>query len=997
MATDQRKRTMDALERRFAVAKAELVQQKKHKVTYHEGYGKENNNAASTSLHRADAPKTPSSSLSKKDPDENGLTYSQLPQAVHENLLTTGVKFESKKGSVVDKILHDLFQHGDASQKYMQGSRNIKIDNWILLDNYVPGKSIGSRTTASRSNSKHSRRHMSMKQHKKLGTFNLPQDLHKFDVYKPMHEIWKDYMMQLLKKTGRNELPKYLLSADLHGAAILVADCKIKSFTGISGIMIRETAETFGIITQDNKLKGELFIAPHLNLVYLTLLCPKSCPFLYFKLIAGRSQCSGTNCLQETQACELHTCSFYLRQKIMGNLEVEKARLGFDSKRYTTLLFVCSIALPVSLMIIIMYQNQLFDLTGGLAKAAKSRNVTALNVDSKNDSSPPEIIPDERLHNGNLPPGFGDGSSSENKYLRHTNGTDKQLNGTMATGFWNESGSRNDSIGNATSSKNNSLPNTSGPDEKQLNGTLAPGFRKESGSRNYSENDSLLNTSRPNVKHHNETLAPRFQKESGSRNDSSQSNIMPDDKLLDGLLAPGFDERSCLSRYQSFLYRKTSLHKPSSYLLSKLRRYEDIHKRCGPHSKSYHKALKGLRSSHDSRGGCKYVVWIPANGLGNRMLSMAATFLYALLTNRVLLVNHKTDMANLFCEPFPNTSWLLPNDFPLRNHFRSSKHRYAHSFGRMLNKSITNTSMEPPESYLDLNLALGGYDQLAFCDESQALLQQIPWLILLSDQYFVPSLYMIPSFNQEIRKLFPEKETVFYHLGHYLFHPSNQVWGLITRFYQAYLAKADERIGLQIRVYHDKTTPYQTVMDQILDCVLKEKLLPEVADIQEPTRAPSRNQTSKAILITSLYSEYYENMKNMYWTKPTVTGEVISVYQPSHEEYQHFGDDMHNMKAWADIYLLSLCDVLVTSTWSTFGYVAHGLAGLKPWIWQMPRNKNPACQRAMSMEPCCHFPLSYDCKTRIEVNAATLLPNTMHCEDRKNGLKLVDVHGKLPL
>ncbi|KAJ6726519.1 FUCOSYLTRANSFERASE 2-RELATED [Salix purpurea] len=319
------------------------------------------------------------------------------------------------------------------------------------------------------------------------------------------------------------------------------------------------------------------------------------------------------------------------------------------------------------------------------------------SADSKNDSSPPAIIPDGRLHNGNLPPGFGNGTSS-----------------------------RNDSFGNDTSSKNNSLPNTSGPDERQLNGTLAPGFRKESGSRNYSENDSLLNTSRPNVKHRNETLAPGFQKESGSRNDPSQSNIMPGDKFLDGLLAPGFDERSCSSRYQSFLFRKTSLHKPSSHLLSKLRGYEDIHKRCGPHSKSYHKALKGLGSSHASRGGCKYVVWIPANGLGNRMLSMAATFLYALLTNRVLLVKHGADMANLFCEPFPNTSWLLPNDFPLGNHFGSSKHRYAHSFGRMINKSITNTSMEPPESYLDLNLGLGGYDQLALCDESQALLQQIP-------------------------------------------------------------------------------------------------------------------------------------------------------------------------------------------------------------------------------------------------------------------------------
>lgn len=89
------------------------------------------------------------------------------------------MQFESKKGSVVDKILHELFQHGDASQKYMQGSRNIKIDNWILLDNYVPSKSTGSQTRASQSNPKHSRRHMSMKQHKKLGMFNLPQDLQK--------------------------------------------------------------------------------------------------------------------------------------------------------------------------------------------------------------------------------------------------------------------------------------------------------------------------------------------------------------------------------------------------------------------------------------------------------------------------------------------------------------------------------------------------------------------------------------------------------------------------------------------------------------------------------------------------------------------------------------------------------------------------------------------------------------------------------------------------
>ena len=87
------------------------------------------------------------------------------------------------------------------------------------------------------------------------------------------------------------------------------------------------------------------------------------------------------------------------------------------------------------------------------------------------------------------------------------------------------------------------------------------------------------------------------------------------------------------------------------------------------------------------------------------------------------------------------------------------------------------------------------------------------------------------------------------------------------------LAKADERIGLQVRVFHDKTTPiFQTVTDQILACVLKEKLLPEAVDAQEPIPYPSRNQTSKATLLTSLYSGYCQKMHN------------------NREEHQHVGD-----------------------------------------------------------------------------------------------------------
>ncbi|EEF36819.1 galactoside 2-alpha-L-fucosyltransferase [Ricinus communis] len=468
------------------------------------------------------------------------------------------------------------------------------------------------------------------------------------------------------------------------------------------------------------------------------------------------------------------------------------------------------------------------------------------------------------------------------------------------------------------------------------------------------------------------------------------------DKLLGGILAPGFDSESCISRYQSSLYRKPSPHKPSNYLLSKLRKYENRHKHCGPDAKSYKKAVKDLNTSSHTNitKGCKYVVWLPSNGLGNRIVSMTSAFLYALLTNRVLLVHHGTDMDDLFCEPFPNTSWLLPKDFPLKDKFDSSEWRNILSYGNLLNNSNTNTSSLPPPAFLLLYLAYDYdyHDKLFYLDQNQDFLQKVPWLIMRSDQYFVPYLFLIQSFRKELSRLFPDKETVFHHLGRYLFHPSNQAWGLITRFYQAYLARADEIIGLQIRLFDPKASSSHLVMKQILSCTEKESLLPQ-PDKQKHVASLSKNQTLKAILVASLHSVYYENLKNMYWMKPTANGEAIGVFQPSSEEYQHFGDNMHNIKAWAEMNILSLSDVLITSSWSTFGYVAQGLGGLKPWILFMPDNQtspDPPCQRVMSMEPCFHFPPGYDRKQNSIPDNVDLGVDVKHCEDVSWGVKLVN-------
>ncbi|KAK2634412.1 hypothetical protein Ddye_029204 [Dipteronia dyeriana] len=438
-------------------------------------------------------------------------------------------------------------------------------------------------------------------------------------------------------------------------------------------------------------------------------------------------------------------------------------------------------------------------------------------------------------------------------------------------------------------------------------------------------------------------------------------------------------EDFCLSRNQSVLYRKSSPHKPSSYLVWKLGSYEELHKRCGPHTDAYKRSIKQLKSGQidPNSSDCKYVVWVGLAGLGNRMLSITSAFLYALLTDRVLLINQEYDMAGLFCEPFPNSSWILPEDFPLRSKLRRFKQNFDHSYGKMLKDNEINYSMKD-QSYLYLYLShdCDRHDQLFFCDQDQALLSKVPWLIMKSNVYFLPPLFLMSSFDRELNRLFPDKETVFHHLGRYLFHPSDRVWGLITQYYKDNLANAEKRIGIQIRIFHTKTSPFGYVMDQILGCIKKERLLPEI-DAEKSIAFSSNNQTSRVVLVTSLFRGYFEKLKKMYGEHPTKTGEVVAVYQPSHEGRQRSWWNSHNVQAWAEIYLLSLSDELVTSAWSTFGYVAQGLRGTRPLILYKIDGTipDPPCGRGVSMEPCYHAPPIFDCTAKTNVDIATLVPH----------------------
>ncbi|CAA7031197.1 unnamed protein product [Microthlaspi erraticum] len=483
--------------------------------------------------------------------------------------------------------------------------------------------------------------------------------------------------------------------------------------------------------------------------------------------------------------------------------------------------------------------------------------------------------------------------------------------------------------------------------------------------------------------------------------DSKRSET-PRDKLIGGLLTEDFDERSCVSRYhQSLLYRNPSPYKPSEYLVSKLRSYEKLHKRCGPGTDAYKEATKSL--GHDNNenyanktvGECRYVVWVAGFGLGNRILTLASAFLYALLTGRVVLVDQTKDISDLFCEPFPDTSWLLPHDFPLTTQQIDGYNRgYSRCYGTMVINHAINATSIPPHLFLDIIHDSRDEDKMFFCPKDQTLIDKVPWLIVKANVYFVPSLWFNPTFRDELTKLFPQKEAVFHHLARYLFHPTNKVWGMVTRYYNAHLARADERLGLQIRVFSHQNVYFQHVMDQVVSCAQREKLLPELSTQEDAKVNTSTSQRLKAVLVTSLFPEYSDNLKNMFWERPSSTGEIIEVYQPSGERFQQTDKKLHDQKALAEMYLLSYTDKIVTSARSTFGYVAHSLGALKPWLLYQPNDQtapDPPCTRSTSMDPCHLTPPSHGCDDDWGTNSGKVLPFVKHCEDRDNdGLKLFD-------
>ncbi|XP_044338381.1 uncharacterized protein [Triticum aestivum] len=245
--SDQKKRTLEAIQQRYAAAKAKKLQDEQPKCPKNkESTPKPKFDARRKGKTPESTPRTSgqlptfraqgNSSHQQKPSASSGkpicvcacdfvlkLTdsffdllggeinpiYSEISFALHENLSQDDYA-NPDSTDVVQSVIYDIIQKGGEAGKISKGSKKLKLDRGILLDNYVQKGPIlvDAQSRSLLIHSKRSKRHMSLKQHKKCGSFDLHDTFRRFDLYKPMHEMWKDYMRELTKSTPFDAVSK---------------------------------------------------------------------------------------------------------------------------------------------------------------------------------------------------------------------------------------------------------------------------------------------------------------------------------------------------------------------------------------------------------------------------------------------------------------------------------------------------------------------------------------------------------------------------------------------------------------------------------------------------------------------------------------------------------------------------------------------------------------------------------------------------------------------
>ncbi|TPX33090.1 hypothetical protein SmJEL517_g03926 [Synchytrium microbalum] len=218
----------------------------------------------STGKKRGD-PSTPSSPRQYKrqrtiatPTDSSTATLSApLPDTITNDLGLD--KHPQPSGPYLPSLLTTLVNPKIASPESAFSSK-VK-DRYLSLDN--PPRDAAKRKAA-RLRSKKLRQGKNKKEKlnasdkRRLGVYDVPKEQCKYKLFEPLHELWNQYMKDLLGDSNNIvaaiALPK-ILKADFHGCLLTVIRSKCPSYIGTTGILFKETEKLFHLVTADDQVK----------------------------------------------------------------------------------------------------------------------------------------------------------------------------------------------------------------------------------------------------------------------------------------------------------------------------------------------------------------------------------------------------------------------------------------------------------------------------------------------------------------------------------------------------------------------------------------------------------------------------------------------------------------------------------------------------------------------------------------------------------------------
>ncbi|KAF9089323.1 RNase P/RNase MRP complex subunit [Mortierella sp. GBA35] len=189
--------------------------------------------------------------------------YSRLPETVHRSAGLEGessTDISSKNQAFVPGYVENSVVDGYEADKVF----STKVKNKVFaLDN--PTKDLSAAKEAQRRRKRANKaKVLNAKEKRQLNVYDIPLESRKYELFEPLHQLWKGYVEELFGNANPVGFTQKLLKADFHGAIITVARSKCPSYIGTTGIVAQETENVFKIITPTNALR----VIPKVNSVF---------------------------------------------------------------------------------------------------------------------------------------------------------------------------------------------------------------------------------------------------------------------------------------------------------------------------------------------------------------------------------------------------------------------------------------------------------------------------------------------------------------------------------------------------------------------------------------------------------------------------------------------------------------------------------------------------------------------------------------------------------